>query len=162
MAWNWSNSGTEGAQGASIGYSAGGGYGALAGGIIGALGGGLEGSNVNPAGLPQDPLVGMSDAEYNWYNTNINPLKQNLINYATDPNTVQRNVQAAQTDVAQQFANNPQAFKAGITGRGGTVTAQQQRNFNNENALNEGIASVGAANTTRAATAAQQQGIVSK
>lgn len=105
-------------------------------------------------------IQGMSSQDEAYYQQNIQPIQNNLLNYATDPNQVTKNVNQAQSDVDTQFSRLPQAFQMQMSGLGVVPTAAQTQNFAKQSAINKGIASAGARNEARAATGAQQASVL--
>lgn len=100
---------------------------------------------------------GMSEAEWNYYQQNIQPIQASLLRSSTDPNTLTQNVNTAQADVNTQFKNLPGAFQRQMAGSGTVTTPAQQANFAKQSALNKGIATAGASNMAVKATGLQQR-----
>jgi hypothetical protein len=106
------------------------------------------------------PIEGLAESDLGYYQSNIQPLQQQLLQTALNPQTIQNNVNQAESGVTQQTANAAGAFGRQLAGQGVVATAPQKANFAKQNALQAGIATAGAANQTRAATASQISGIL--
>jgi hypothetical protein len=107
-----------------------------------------------------NPVQGLSQTALDYYQTNIVPLQQQLLQQAMDPATITREVATAKSDVAQQFANAPAAFQRQAAGMGIDLTSAQRTDFGKRAALNAGIATAQAANLTRQAAGARQAQVV--
>ena len=105
-------------------------------------------------------MLDLSEADRGYYNSNIQPLQQQLLQQTLNPATINQEVAQAKTDVGQQFANLPGAFQRQAAGSGIALTGAQKANFAKQAALNAGIATAGAANQTRAAAGQRQAAIV--
>jgi len=109
---------------------------------------------------PPGALENMAAGDFNYYQNNIQPLQQDLVNKALNPQTITNAVSQAETDVNQQFDKAPAAFQRQMAAQGVVPSAAQQQDFNKQQALNRGIATAGAANQARATAASQVSGIL--
>ena len=104
-----------------------------------------------------NPILGLAQSEFDYYNQNISPIQQQLLQKATNQNTLTQNVNQAQSDVNSQFKNLPGAFQRQMSGLGVTPTTAQTAAFNKQLALSKGIATAGASNQAARATGIQQR-----
>lgn len=124
-------------------------------------GGSYYGSTrIGRGGPPTSPIEGLAQQDWSWFQNNILPEQQKLFSQAMSPSTYQKNISQAESDVDASYAGLPTAFKRNLAGMGITPTAAQTASFNKVANVNKGLAEAGAANEARAATTAENRGIL--
>jgi hypothetical protein len=110
-----------------------------------------------PGPSPMDTL-GMQD--WNYFQTNIAPIQQQLFKTAMDPATYTNAANQAKTIVSQQYAQMPGQIARTAAGLGMTITPEQQAVMNRDSQFNQSLATASAANGARAATSEQMHGLM--
>lgn len=90
----------------------------------------------------------------------INPIQDELIDYATSANTVPEAVEQARTLVNGSFARQQGAQQRRLRGLGMTLTPEEQAASTRSTGLARGLAEVNAINTTRDQVRARQASLL--
>ena len=111
-------------------------------------------------GSAQDAAANLTRQQWYEYVNNFQPFEQDLINYATDPQQVQRNMDMAREHVSQSFDNQQGITQRRLKGYGINLNQDEQKAIGREQNLSRSIADVNAANMARRGTVNQQMGII--
>lgn len=88
------------------------------------------------------------------------PIENNLIKYATDPNTVSNAMSSASTDVNNAFDAQTGATQRRLSGLGATLSPDEQQAQTLSSGLTRSLADVQSQNTARDLTVQRQQSIM--
>ncbi len=108
------------------------------------IGGGGGGGQMSAS----DTFAALTRQQWNDYLSNFVPIENTMIQYATDPLTVQNAVAEARSDVAGSFAAQEGINARRLSGLGLTLNADEQKASNREMGLQKSLADVTAANIT--------------
>lgn len=94
------------------------------------------------------------------YVTNFIPVENELIEYATSPDTVTNAVSSAREDVASSFEAQKGATQRRLFGLGVNLRPDEQKSFDRSSDISNSLADVNAANMTARQTRERQQAIL--
>lgn len=117
-------------------------------------------SPVATGGQAQQLYSDMSRKQWMQYLNTFVPVENQLIQYATDPNTVAKAVDSARTSVSDQFGARQGMLDRKMRGLGTELDADQQNAANRELGIQKSLADVAAVNNTRSVVQNRQMGIM--
>lgn len=94
------------------------------------------------------------------YIQNFVPIENELIDYATNPDTVTNAVAAAREDVAASFEAQKGSTQRRLFGLGVNLRPDEQESFDRSTEISKSLADVNAANMTARQTRERQQSIL--
>lgn len=94
------------------------------------------------------------------YIQNFVPIENELIDYATNPETVTNAVAAAREDVASSFQAQKGSTQRRLFGLGVNLRPDEQESFDRSTQISQSLADVNAANMTARQTRERQQSIL--
>lgn len=119
-------------------------------------GGGDDGTSTTASDL----LATATRQQWSDYMNTFVPIENNLIQYATDPNTVSDAMSSASTDVNNAFTAQAGATTRQLSALGTTLDPDEQKAQTLSSGLTQSLADVQSQNTTRDLTVQRQQSIL--
>jgi hypothetical protein len=118
--------------------------------------------NINPgsSNYASDTFAALTRDQWSQYVSTFVPIENQLIKYATDPNTVTNAMAKASSDVGAAYTNQQGSMQRRLTGLGITLSADEQAAQNRQFGLSRSLADVGAQNIARDLTTQRQQQIL--
>jgi hypothetical protein len=123
-------------------------------------GGIVETATRLPKDYSQQTYAALTRQQWDDYLRNFVPLENILIDYATDPQTVNDAVMQARTDVANSFEAQQGTQERRMRGLGISLDAQEQAAVDRRTGLARSLADVSAANLTTERVQDRQQALL--
>ncbi len=119
-------------------------------------------SRIFPAQPPsaQDQYARLTRSMWQNYISNFVPIENELIEYATNPETVTNAVATARQGVASSFQAQQGATQRRLFGLGVNLAPDEQQSFERSSAISNSLADVNAANQTARRTRERQQSLL--
>lgn len=118
------------------------------------------GDNTPRSTYASDTFARLTRDRWAQYVKTFVPIENQLIDYATNPNTVSNAMSSASGNVQDSFNAQQGAMARRLQGLGLTLNADEQGASNRESSLNRGLADVQAQNLARDETVQRQQQIL--
>lgn len=112
------------------------------------------------SGSAQDQYARLTRQMWANYVQNFIPIENDLIEYATSPDTVTNAVSRAREGVASSFQAQQGATKRRLMGLGVNLDQDEQQSFDRSSAIANSLADVNVANQTARQTRQRQQSII--
>lgn len=120
----------------------------------------MAGAGRQPKDFAQQQFAAITRQQWDDYLRNFIPIENDLINYATNPQTVQDAVMNARTGVAQSFDAQQGSQARRLRGLGIDLAPDEQASVNRQTGLARSLADVSAANLTTERVRDRQQALL--